>query len=53
LGQGDLNLFMKWPGSQMSPARRAKKGFFFFRKSSDEPVDQMQNYLAWIIPMTC
>jgi len=48
LEQGDLSLFIrstqgyKWP----------RKDFFFKKPSSDEPVDQMHNYLAWIIPMT-
>jgi len=52
LGQGNLRLFKsqgdKWPAPRKGP----KKGIFVL-KSSDEPVDQMQNYLAKIIPMTC
>jgi len=35
-----------------TPQKGAKEGTFF-KKNSDELVDQMQRYLAWIIPMAC
>jgi len=34
------------------PPERGQKGEIF-KKYSDELVDQMHRYLAWIIPMAC
>jgi len=34
-----------------TPRKGPKRGNF--KKLSDELVDQMQRYLAWIIPMAC
>jgi len=43
----------KVPGVINGPTpERGKKGEFVL-KYSDELIDQMQRYLAWIIPMAC
>jgi len=52
LSQGDLTVF---PGVTDGPTFRKgpKRGISLKKSSDDEPVDQMQNCLTWIIPMTC
>jgi len=41
---------MKCPGSQMFLSQKGAKKAKQIKKS-DEPVDQMKDYLTWIIPM--
>jgi len=43
----------KVPGVMNGPPPERGQKEEIFKKNSDEFVDQMQRYLAWIIPMAC